>query len=549
MPISAAAAASVSMRSTNALFRRLVAALKTSSKTLTVVEQTCGGLINASIMAQPGASSVYYGGSVAYNTNRSKPFLCNDERLHADLVALSTSVKEASDAKKREAYIQSKLDWTARASVAFCESAGTDFCIAEGGAAGPMFRLPDMDQGFTAITIAGKCPELNDGSVRVLQQQVIHSSHADREANMDLFRNAAVNLALETVVGATGVDDVDSTQENSPCQPSKALELDRATKLRSQPDALEELQKKAKHVVLRGREVLVDGTTKTQPAYLTYGQVVALGGNQRQSFLGQLSDSDKTPVFGVDFLKEEEGTEGGDAPPPLTDVKDQLDADVEFVDTRTTAPLFSPIDNELVLHATALGQWQRRSAYCTMCGSPTTLIDGGTARYCGSCKAPTWPRQDPSIIVGVSSRDGERLLLARSKRHPRKVHTVLAGFVEAGETYEAAVARETFEETGVIVDEESAEYIASQPWPFPQSSMIAFLATADDTTPINIDPEEIVSASWYNREEVEKAGKVKGTTMQHAVAEKALEADPSLTLLIPPAGVVARTLIDIWLER
>jgi NAD+ diphosphatase len=151
------------------------------------------------------------------------------------------------------------------------------------------------------------------------------------------------------------------------------------------------------------------------------------------------------------------------------------------------------------------------------------------------------------MIAAISSRDGQRVLLARSKRHPPKLHTVLAGFVEAGETFEAAVARETFEETGIHIDEGSVQYVGSQPWPFPQSCMIGFTATADDTVPLNIDTVELVSARWFDKSEVIKAASVEGPTMQHPVAEAALKNDPTLPLIIPPKGVIARKLIDKWL--
>jgi NAD+ diphosphatase len=153
------------------------------------------------------------------------------------------------------------------------------------------------------------------------------------------------------------------------------------------------------------------------------------------------------------------------------------------------------------------------------------------------------------MIAVISSRDGQRILLARSPRHPPKLHTTLAGFVEVGETFEAAVAREAFEETGVIVDEGSTKYIGSQPWPFPQSCMIGFLATADDTTPLNIDTKELVSAQWFDKDQVRAATTVPGATMQHAVAEATLNANPDLPLLLPPKGVIARKLIDTWLEQ
>ena len=153
------------------------------------------------------------------------------------------------------------------------------------------------------------------------------------------------------------------------------------------------------------------------------------------------------------------------------------------------------------------------------------------------------------MIASITSRCGERILLARSPRHPPKMHTVLAGFVEAGERFEAAVARETWEETGVRIDEGSVSYIGSQPWPFPQSCMIAFTATADDAQPLDIDTDEIVSARWFDKGEVLAATKVEGAVMEHGAAKAALEANPDLTLLVPPKRVIARTLIDNFLGQ
>jgi len=111
------------------------------------------------------------------------------------------------------------------------------------------------------------------------------------------------------------------------------------------------------------------------------------------------------------------------------------------------------------------------------------------------------------------------------------------------------VARETWEETGIRIDGDSVRYIGSQPWPFPQSCMVAFSATADDSQTLDIDEEELVSARWFDREDVVAATRVEGAVMRKDVAEAALEADPSLNLLVPPKHVIARTLIDTWLEK
>ena len=152
------------------------------------------------------------------------------------------------------------------------------------------------------------------------------------------------------------------------------------------------------------------------------------------------------------------------------------------------------------------------------------------------------------MITVVSSRDGEKILLARSPRHPERVHSVLAGFVEAGETMERAVAREVFEETGIRIDLDSVQYVASQPWPFPQSTMIGFIAKADENQTLTIDPKEIIEARWFDRAEVYAATKIEGPVMQHEAAKAAIAADPSINLLIPPRGVVARKLIETWLD-
>jgi NADH pyrophosphatase NudC (nudix superfamily) len=222
-----------------------------------------------------------------------------------------------------------------------------------------------------------------------------------------------------------------------------------------------------------------------------------------------------------------------------------------WADTRSTVPLLIPLENEVVLYGTALAEWQHRTKFCTNCGSAMQSLQGGTLGQCSSCSMKFWPRQDPSIIVVVSSRDGQRILLANHKRHlHQRFYTVLAGFVEVGETFEAAVAREVWEETQIRVDPESIQYVGSQPWPFPHSCMIGFLATADDSSQsIVVDPEEIVNAEWFHKNDIVKSAQVTGPTMQRSVAEAALLARPDLSCVIPPKGVIARTLIDLWLER
>jgi NAD+ diphosphatase len=529
-------------------FARLVAALKASKKTIVTAEQCCGGLISSSILEQPGASRVFFGGTTVYSTKRSKPLLMNSAELHESIMkegpALSLSnvqndllAEQTFASTEEEDYVRSKLHWTATTATAFCEEMETDFAVAEGGAAGPTFNKAGMTTGFAAVAVAAR--NETTGKVSIAAQTIVRSPTNDRKHNMRLFADAAAELAL-SVVDPEAAAEQENKEE---FEPSQALQLDRATHMRSDKAAQEAAAEKAVYVVLRGdkNRILVD--TENQLALLSNDQALQLFVGLRHSttFLGLLGPQQKTPVFGMDvWLSGDENH--------LSAYSSTVSS-YSFADTRTTAPLFSPVDNELALHATALAAWQRRTSFCSLCGGPTEFIDGGTCCQCTVCKTRSWPRQDPSMIVAVGSRDRSQILLAQSPRHPPPVHTALAGFVEAGETFEAAVAREVYEETGVKVDEGSVQYVGSQPWPFPQSCMIGFTATADPEAPLNIDEKEIVSAGWFDRATIAKATTVPGATMQKAVAENAVKNDPSLKLLIPPKGVLARRLIDHWLER
>jgi NADH pyrophosphatase NudC (nudix superfamily)/nicotinamide mononucleotide (NMN) deamidase PncC len=555
---------------TSPAFGRLVRSLKQHQATVTVVESCCGGVINASIMAQPGASAVYWGGSVAYRTQKAKPFLLNDAALHQKLTTTTpflptekngTNTSVESD---KDRYIASKMDWTRHTALAFCDQAGTDFCIAEGGAAGPTFRPAGLTTGFVVVAVAARMP---DNSVEVVRQKVIESNTNDREFNMRLFADEAAKLAHEAVVHVRGAADEPEDQvvaeEGGSAPPFETPQFDRATQLRSDTDALASMAATANYVVLHRNLSLFkvadtsvgDGHSRAL-AFLSEDQIDAVcatisGLRKETTFLGLLDG--QQPVFGVDFLMEGDVKTSADVlHQAISDVLSDGDADSTVLeDTRTVAPLLSPAtaDNELVLHATALAQWQRRAPFCPACGGQTTLLDGGTSRKCTKCSQQSWPRQDPSMIAVVSSRCGQRVLLGRSPRHPELMFTALAGFVEAGETMEKAVAREVYEETGVRIDLDSVQYVKSQPWPFPQSCMIGFLATADETQELNVDTNELVAAQWFDKAQVQAATGVPGPVMQPAVAAAAIKANPSLELLIPPKGVLARTLLDAWLNK
>lgn len=166
-----------------------------------------------------------------------------------------------------------------------------------------------------------------------------------------------------------------------------------------------------------------------------------------------------------------------------------------FVDLRSMGQFLSPADAGLLAYARALMWWHQRHRFCGACGSETDSREAGHSRVCRNCGTTHFPRTDPAVIVLV--HDGERCLLARQPGWPPGMHSVLAGFVEPGESLESCVHREVEEETGIVLDE--VRYHSSQPWPFPQSLMVGFTARAL-TTGLRIDRRELEHADWYTRD-------------------------------------------------
>jgi NAD+ diphosphatase len=150
---------------------------------------------------------------------------------------------------------------------------------------------------------------------------------------------------------------------------------------------------------------------------------------------------------------------------------------------------------EAVATARALLHWHDRHRFCAACGGPTRMVEAGWRRDCPACAAQHFPRTDPVVIMLVAR--GNDVLLARNPAWPEGMHSLLAGFVEPGETVEAAVRREVWEEAGVRTGR--VRYLASQPWPFPASLMLGARAEAL-TADLRIDREEIEAALWVSRE-------------------------------------------------
>lgn len=160
---------------------------------------------------------------------------------------------------------------------------------------------------------------------------------------------------------------------------------------------------------------------------------------------------------------------------------------------------FQLTDNERDIAATAAAvtHWHRMEPQCPRCGGPTVVINGGFARHCAACGQDHFPRTDPAVIVAVVDTD-DRLLLGGQPAWGNRV-SVLAGFVETGESLEQAIHREIGEEVDVTLSD--LRYFGSQPWPFPRSLMVAFFGRAEGTN-LNIDTQEIAHAEWYTRDEL-----------------------------------------------
>jgi NAD+ diphosphatase len=168
---------------------------------------------------------------------------------------------------------------------------------------------------------------------------------------------------------------------------------------------------------------------------------------------------------------------------------------------REVGHLLDDRDSDLATTAVALSEWHRRSRHCPRCGAATHAELGGWVRRCPADGGEEYPRTDAAVIMAVTD-DADRILLAHGARWAERRFSMLAGFVEPGESLETAVRREVAEEVGVQVDE--VTYVSSQPWPFPTSLMVAFRAHAT-TSDLVCDEQEVTEARWFTRDELARA--------------------------------------------
>ncbi|MET4099686.1 NAD+ diphosphatase [Agrococcus sp. UYP10] len=180
-------------------------------------------------------------------------------------------------------------------------------------------------------------------------------------------------------------------------------------------------------------------------------------------------------------------------------------------------------DAGALVQAVALGVWQRESHHSPIDGSPADFEESGWVRRDANGGAH-FPRTDPAVIVAIHDRADERILLGHNAAWPEGRYSLIAGFVDPGESLEAAVVREVREETGLEVVE--PHYLGSQPWPFPRSLMIGFECVADDPGTIRPDGVEILDVRWFTRDEL-RAGAVQ----------------------LPGRTSIASWILDAWLAR
>jgi NAD+ diphosphatase len=221
--------------------------------------------------------------------------------------------------------------------------------------------------------------------------------------------------------------------------------------------------------------------------------------------LGQ-DTADGTVYFGVSAA----------LPPPLPGTR--------VMWLREVGTLLSDRDAGLLTHAVALANWHDTHTHCPVDGTPTVVDPGGHSTRCPADGTEHFPRTDPAVIMLVTDPD-ERCLLARNAAWPGRRVSILAGFVDPGESAEQAVIREVAEETQIKVT--NVRYVGSQPWPLPRSLMLGFRADAPAGQAIVVDADEIAEARWFSRDEL-------------LAAIKARE------IALPPPVSIARHIIEQW---
>lgn len=270
--------------------------------------------------------------------------------------------------------------------------------------------------------------------------------------------------------------------------------LDRAAALREDGARLEALWPGARVLALwKGRPLIEAGQAI---AWLRPDQPLA-GRRETAIFLGL---EEEGAIFAQD-ISAWVPEAGIDAAGGFFDAQVQSHPDLPqsqgFHELRAVMAQLTPREAELCATARALMEWHRSHGFCPACGARSQASHAGWQRQCPACTASHFPRTDPVVIMLITR--GNDLLLGRNAHWPEGMYSLLAGFIEPGETMEAAVRREVMEESGVQVGR--VDYLASQPWPFPASLMLGCRGEALSQE-ITLDPNELQDARWVSREEL-----------------------------------------------
>lgn len=260
--------------------------------------------------------------------------------------------------------------------------------------------------------------------------------------------------------------------------------LDRAAHLRDVSEDLLRHRRAALLPVFHGRALIDEEENEPRLGWVPPLAEHVADATEAPVFLGL---SDETPCFAADFTAMAEH-----------EVEARFCAGARFMELREIAAGLGPASAAIAATAKGVLGWHATHPHCARCGARTAPENGGWRRGCEDCGAQHFPRTDPVVIMLVL-RDDE-VLLGRKSIFAPGLYSLLAGFVEPGETIEDAVRRETKEETSVEVGHVS--YLGAQPWPYPSNLMFGCVAGAE-TTAIKIDPNELEDARWVSRAKME----------------------------------------------
>lgn len=258
---------------------------------------------------------------------------------------------------------------------------------------------------------------------------------------------------------------------------------DRGSAFRTSPDLFSSLWDQPGTRVLH----LAKQRTPAQGNRLVLGSVTEVERPENPIYLGETVETTAELPAGTHIVMVE-----------YDDIQPGIAPEEAWVGLRDAAAGLPAQESGLFVEAVAISNWHANHTHCPRCGEQTEPVDGGWVRRCPADESLHYPRTDPAIIVTVIDEE-DRLLLGSSAAWPENRFSTLAGFVEPGESLEAAVIREVAEESGIVVH--SPRYMGSQPWPFPASLMLGFTAKAAHARPVP-DGVEIKDVRWFTRAEL-----------------------------------------------